>query len=707
VTPTQAARRSAVDTDGIKRASRFDPRWLADGDRFVVALWTGSGSRLVLVDPVASSTTTIAELADDVDDIEVRGGDRVLVLSGGAWLECAAGGEPRPAESAEVSELLDRRARAEEHHPGETTVEVAAPSGTRFLVARDHDLWIRTAGSDRLDRLTDDGEDRLPWSDGRWTWPASSWSPDGATIAAWKIDSRASYHMPVVDWIDSSEAVSHHLYTRSGDPLPAMRLHLIDVETGERTVVADDEDTYLRSVGWRPDGSEFLFLALSRDGRRLELRAVDRATARVRVVMTDVSDTFVTATVRYFEGDPDVRILADGTCLVSSERSGWRHLFAVDPAGAVRSVTEGEFPVLEIAHVDEEAGEVHVLARPDPERRYDRHLLAVPLGGGAPRRLTETTGDHAVQFAPSGRFYIDTHSAVDRAPVTEVRRRDGARVLVLEHPGVAAISADVRPPEEFVATASDGATPLHGVLYLPRDFDPAARYPVVELIYGGPHLEYVPHSFVQANGEASREKLRDLGFAVVIVDARGTRGRSKAFLDAACRLGTYEIADHAAALRELAGSRPYLDLDRVAIVGGSFGGYFATRAMLQAPDLYSVGVASCPVAEFETSMIFVTEIHLGGRPDEIPEAYRSASNLVLADRLRGPLLIAHGTSDINAPLGQTMKLLDAFQRAGKSVDLVLYPGGDHGYRTGNGASGIDGWPRILDYLVEHLHPGIG
>ncbi len=210
-------------------------------------------------------------------------------------------------------------------------------------------------------------------------------------------------------------------------------------------------------------------------------------------------------------------------------------------------------------------------------------------------RLTEATGRHEVQFAPSMEFFLDTHSTVDRPPVVELRRADGTRLQTLSSATVDGLPAwRSHPPEEFVVKAADGSTDLHGVLYKPRDFDPARKYPVIEVIYGGPWGSTIPKGFTDYRAYFGlAPALAQLGFITFIVDARGTGGRGREFQRIAYGgLGRHEIPDHVAALKQLGDRRAYMDLSRVGILGHSFGGYLATRALLLAPDVYHVGVAS-------------------------------------------------------------------------------------------------------------------
>src|SRR4029453_16098051 len=166
--------------------------------------------------------------------------------------------------------------------------------------------------------------------------------------------------------------------------------------------------------------------------------------------------------------------------------------------------------------------------------------------------------------------------------------------------------------------------------------------------------------------------LAQMGFVGAMLDARGTPGRGKAFQDANYgRIGEIEIPDHVAALRELAKSRPYLDTTRAGIVGHSWGGYFALRGMLQAPDFFKVGYAGAPGDLTEAASI--NEPNMGLMASN-QAGYEAGSNVRLASQLRGRLKIMHGTSDVMAPLSTTMRMAQPLIAATKAFHLSVSPG---------------------------------
>lgn len=582
-------------------------------------------------------------------------------------------------------------------------LEVLSPDRRWFAGVSDYNLWLRSTYDGRSLQMTTDGV-----KDYEWDVEGAKWSPDGFKLAAKKVDSRMVPSIPIVHWLTQTQDVEWIHFSPAGAPLPKTELFVVDILSKPqlRIDTSQEKDQFISILGWRPDGSELLFIRMDREHKKLELLAANPTTGQIRVVLTETQKTFVGppyVDTQFSTGNWS-RVFAwvgDGKKFVwMSERDGWNHLYLYDIDGTLlRRLTEGAFPLEDIVTVDEKAEWVYFRAHAE-KRLYDTHLYRVSLEGKRFTRLTEATGQHEIKFAPSKEFFLDTHSTVARPPVVELRRADGTLLQVLSRANIDGLKElKWSPPEEFVVKAADGKTDLYGVLFKPYDFDPNRKYPVIEHIYAGPGGTIVPNTFTSNPSRfINARALAQLGFITFIVDGRGTPRRGKEFQDVVYRnLGRHEIPDHVAALKQLAAERPYMDLSRVSIVGGpGQGGYFTIRALLLAPEVYHVGVAAAPGGVWGAG-------HEGvmGLPQNNKEGYEYANKLDLAANLKGKLLLIIGTSAAGAPFSLTMRMVEAFIRVGKPYDLIVLPE-QNVWPSGTSRTYL--LEAIRRYFQEHLKP---
>ena len=630
------------------------------------------------------------QLADADEAIEFRYDDR--------WFRCIIA-------TSDVTPLApdqqDLRRRSAPRHLRDTFLaprlavcERPSPDGRWLLAEHEKNLALRSATGNELVVLTRDGATDITWSVEK-----SVWAPGAERVTALRSDTRGLDRLPLVDWLSPTTPVQLVPYTRSGRPKESTALAIVDVGTHDVVEVelgfAADDIHLLHVVGWAPDG-DLLFLVTDRRNKCLQLRRADPVTGASKLLVEERQDTFVYG-IRMEAFLTNATLLPDGRHLIwLSERDGWRHAYLYTLDGAlVRQLTSGNLEVERVVGLSGDRGTAYLLARSDPDRPYDQHLCATPLDRGGLRQLTSHPGIHQPLISPDGTYAVDIHSNVSRPPTTDI--------VWLDRSGHATVSVARAKPadtgvtvEEFQVTALDGRTVVWGHLYKPPNFDHALRYPIVESIYAGPQTIRHAKDFRTDNIARS---LAHLGFVTFEVDAPGTPGRGKQFQDVVYgRFGQFEISEHHNVLRQLLSRHAFLDAEQVGIVGASWGGYHAIRALLLEPQAFHVGVALYPVVDCFEHLGPAIEPYLG-LPSDAPESYERASSLPLLDRLEGQLLVIHGTADVNAPIAATMKLVDGLVETGRRCDLLVVPGMEH---TVQGAVGDYVLESIAEYFARHL-----
>ena len=665
----------------LVRDARQAPQWRPSSDELLS--WIEVGANAGTFEVIASSTgerrliTTPAQLAADIAEIT---GEGVVELSNPRFSLTRNGMGILLGHAGRTFLLeLDTGAVVEADASALQTrafVENGALSPDGRLLASSHGDMITVTRIDGGRRIV-----ARAGGDVSWRLAERPWSPDGRRLAVWRDDASPVQRIPVVDYGGLTEEVTMVPYARAGMPLVRSSLHIFAADTGAQVEQgADAGEDYGWVADWLPDSSAALVLRMSRDGKRLDLMAHAAADAAVRLLIREVRpESFVVGLDFALEGWADqVVIKPDGRALLwASERDGWRNYYRYSLDGMLQGpATRADYPIHRINGFTEGGESLLTVASPDRARPYDRLPVMFDIRTGVGTRLTEEPGVHTVVLAPSGRYFVDAWSSRDLPRRREIRGALGelrAVVSVADATSLAALHW--APPEGFGAIAADGATQLYGVLFKPRDFDPAKRYAVINYVYAGPFTASVPWNFLGNRETLEARALAELGFVVAVSDGRGTPGRGKVFQDASYgRIGEIEIPDQVAALRAAAATRPWMDMERVGIVGHSWGGYFAVRGMLTAPETFRAGYAGAPGAVREDAL--VNEPYMG-LPINNREGYAAASNERLASNLAGPLKLMHGTSDASAPISTTLHMSDALIKAGEPFELLVMPGEGH------------------------------
>ena len=574
-----------------------------------------------------------------------------------------------------------------------------SPDGHWSLEVREHNVWLRELATENGDpreiALTTDGTAQDAYRS------PILWSPDSSKALLLQV--RAPQEHPVY-LIESSPAdqlqpkLHSFDYLKPGDVIAHPRPRLFDVATRRPIAIADDlfaNPWSIDELRWDGDSKRFSFLYNERGHQTLRVIAVDAASGSASAIIDESSPTFIDYNSKLFYRP----IEETNEILWMSERDGWNHLYRYDGAAGVckNQITRGQFVVRRVEHVDVEKRQIWFYAggvRPEQDPYY-LHLCRVDFDGDGFAVLTEGDGTHEVSFSPDRHFFLDRWSRVDQTPVVELRRsEDGSLVCEVERAEVQSlIAAGWTEPERFTAPGRDGKTPIYGIVIRPSNFDPAKKYPVIEQIYAGPHGAHVPKAF---GALPAQHVLAELGFIVVQIDGMGTNWRSKAFHDVCWRnLADAGFADRIAWLKQAAERRPWMDLSRVGVYGGSAGGQNAVRALLDHHDFYKAAVADCGCHDNRMDKIWWNELWMGY---PVGPHYERSSNAADAQKLKGKLLLVVGELDRNVDPASTMQLVHALQKADKDFDLVIVAGAGHG-----AAETPYGSRRRMDFLVRQLH----
>lgn len=621
-----------------------------------------------------------------------------------------------------------------------------SPDNRMAVFIRDYNLWVRDKKSGKELALTFDGMADYAYSVGLFDYifgegePQVLWAPDSKRLFTYQLDTRKVISRPYVQYVPEDGSIHPNLVqTKMSFPgdknVESFRLVVINVETGELTPV-DYPALAFSGYGrggiestpmgwWSNDSKRAFFVDVSRGAKTVRVVELDSLSGITRVLFEESSDTFVKL-CHTSEDTPIFLPLPESDELIwFSERSGWGHLYLYDlKTGQLKhSISEGDWLVRELLHFDIKNREILVqtAGRRKNINPYYCDICKINIDSGElislvsgcfeyriyqPHTPTvyirnvlgvDSPGVNGVSFG--GQYLVTTFSRVNTKPVSILIDRNGNEILTLETADVSGLPSGWHWPEPLKLQAADGKTDIYATIYRPPGFSTENSYPVIDFSSSTRSLSTVPQgSFI--NGAQFdynyllASALSALGFIVVVMDARGTPLRNKAFQDHLYGeiSATSDFNDRISCLKQLSKKYSYMDLERVGISGSDV---IPTPVygLLNHPEFYKVAVVHC-FLDPRYNFASYGEIY-DGIPTDIGEPMhkpRYADDYI--ESLKGKLLLITGMLEYATP-ASTFRLIEALQKANKNFDVLCLP---------NLNTNMSSYPlrRNWDYLVTHL-----
>jgi len=564
---------------------------------------------------------------------------------------------------------------------------------------RDRQLWVGPFGEEARPITPKEGE-TIRWGEaefvaqeemGRLTgyW----WSPDDSRLVVQRTDEEPVGVVTRAAIGATGTRVFDQRYPVAGSDNAIVELYVMDPDGSDRVKVdlGPDTDIYVARVDWAPDGSAIYVQRQNRAQTVLDMLRVDPATGESEVWFTERAarpDYWINLSDNY-------RFLKDGSLLWWSERSGYGQFYRFD-GDAWTQLTEGESPATSLDGVNEEEGSFFytrvdgVLTRQVYRAALDR--------AATPQRLTDPSYTNSASMDRKGRALLVTRSRPDQPPQSYLAGREGQRLTWIEenalgedHPYTPYLMSHVMP--EFGTIEAEDGTPLHYMMLKP-EMEPGKKYPVFYYHYSGPGPQVVTKGWTGALAQA----IVDKGYIWFALDNRGSANRGVDFEQPIHRaMGGVEVRDQKAGAEWLK-RQSYVDGDRIALYGWSYGGYMTLKQLEADPGLYAAGISGAPVTKWELYDTHYTERYMGD-PREVPEAYEAASAIPQATRISDPLLIVHGMADDNVVFENSSEIIAALQEGNVPFEMMLYPGYTH--RVSGETISPHLWNTIFRFLDSH------
>lgn len=584
---------------------------------------------------------------------------------------------------------------------GKQMIPTFSPDGRMCAFVRDNNIWIRKFDYDTEVQVTKDGElNKILNGITDWVYEEEfsvtnlmAWSPDSEYLAYVRFDESEVPEYSMQVYGDGYYPSYYKFkYPKAGEKNSKVSLHAYCVQTRDTKTlkVPVDGDSYIPRITFTKNADQLAVMTLNRQQNIFNMYFVNPKSGVSRLILRDENKCYVDS-----EWLTSIHFLKDGFTYVS-EQDGYAHIYLYSPTGVVqRQVTKGNWDVTRFIGIDEKTKTVYYeSAEESPTQRAVYKIDAK----GVKVKLSKAVGTNSASFSADYAYYVNRYSNANtpvRITVNETKTGKELRVLQ-DNAALRERLKEYRfAPKEFMTVHTASDYEFNAWMIKPANFDPSKKYPVMMTQYSGPNSQRVLDSY----SFGWEYYLASKGIIVVCVDGRGTGARGEAFRKCTyMRMGELESRDQVEAAQAL-GELPYIDKDRIAIWGWSFGGYNTLMALTVGNGTFKVGIAVAPPTDWRFYDTVYTERFMR-TPQENFEGYNATSPLLRAKELKGKLLLIHGTADDNVHFMQSLEYAEALVQAGIQFDMHVYKDRNHGISGGNTSYHL--YTKMSNYLFDNL-----
>ena len=586
-----------------------------------------------------------------------------------------------------------------------------SPDGSKVAYGYENNIYLFDLKTKQTEQLTFDGEkNRIINGITDWVYEeefgfvrAFEWSPEGTHIAFLRFDETEvpEYSMPIYGE-DLYPTLQTFKYPKAGENNAVVSLHLIELE-GAKTAKIPVDAYYIPRIMWKNNPDELAFQTFNRHQNELVLYEYNKRSGALSVLHTERDAAYV-------DVNDNLTFLVDDSFIWSSEKDGYNHLYLHDKSGKEkRQLTSGDWEVTSYYGYDEKRKKIFFQST--AMGSINRDVYSVGINGKNVSRLTAQDGVNRASFSADFTYFINAHSNAATPPsytlnttVSKKRVRDAnagqslmLKTIVDNTALLNTLEAYNISPKEFSTLAVNG-NDLNMWMIKPADFDPSKKYPLLMFQYSGPGSQSVSNTWMSAN-DYWYQLLQSRGYVIACVDGRGTGFKGRDFKKSTyLQLVRYESDDQIAAAEQLS-ALPYIDENRTGIWGWSFGGDMAMHSILKGNEVFETAISVAPVTSWRFYDTIYTERFMR-TPQENPEGYDLNSPLNYAERLKGKLLLVHGSADDNVHFQNTMRMVEALVQANKQFDWAVYPDKNHGIYGGKTREQL--YTKMTQFILNNL-----
>ncbi|MCF6352126.1 MAG: S9 family peptidase [Cyclobacteriaceae bacterium] len=585
-----------------------------------------------------------------------------------------------------------------------------SPDGTKVAYTKNNNLYYMHLDDMAVVQVTNDGQ-RNSIINGSTDWvyeeelsftKAFFWSPDSKKLAYYRFDETEVPEYTMQKWNKGALYPENftYKYPKAGEKNAEIQILVYHLDSKKKTNVdiGAETDIYIPRINWTFDANVLSVRRMNRLQNQLDILHANADTGKTTLILQDKSNTYVD-----LELTDDLTYLNDGKhILLASEKSGYKHLYLYTIEGKlVRQITTGNWEVAGFIGIDQTSKRKTIYFTSKEESPLETYFYAIDLNGKNKRKLSTHTGANRVNMSNDFKYYINYFSNNTTPNTVELYATKGNK-MVKELKDNVKLKETAKEyglvTKEFYTFKNEVGDDLNGYMLKPVNFDSNKKYPVLMFQYSGPGSQQVSNSW----GGSSfywHQMLVQKGYIISVVDGRGTGGRGEKFKKQTYRnLGRMEVEDQIASAKYL-GGLPYVDAARIGIWGWSYGGYMSSLALEEGADIFAMAIAVAPVTSWRYYDTIYTERFLS-TPQDNPEGYDNNSPVTHAGKIKGKLLLVHGTGDDNVHFQNAVALQEALISAGVQFESFYYPDRAHGIYRGHARPHL--YNMMTQFVLDNL-----
>jgi dipeptidyl-peptidase-4 len=579
--------------------------------------------------------------------------------------------------------------------PGQMMFGKFSPDGKKFAYVWQNNIYVQDLSSRKVKALTTDASSTI--INGLFDWAYEEefsirdgfrWSPDSQRIAYWQLDTHAAKDFFIINNTNTLyPKVTAIPYPKVGEENAAARIGVVSVDTAATQWVklpGVAKDMYVPRMDWANNSKQLLVQQFNRKQDTNTLFYADAQSGKIEELFSEREETFIELMI-----EPDWLKNSDDF-IWQSERHGWKHVYRVSrDAKTYTDLTPGEFDVTELVSVDEKNGWLYFIASPDNVSQRYLHRTRLD-GSGKMEQVTPVkfAGTNQYKVSADSSWAIHTYSSFLKPPVTNLISLPNHKVqhVLEDNAELAAKLTKLKLGElEFYSVKAQDGLRLDGYMLRPADMDLDLKYPLIHYVYGEPAGQTVKDAW--SNRNVWHMMMSQHGYLISSIDNRGTKAprghdwrRSIYASD-----GSLETKDQSDAINAMCARWSYIDCARVGVWGHSGGGSLTLNLMFRYPEQFKVGVSLAPVPDKRLYDSIYQERYSGLLSD-YEENYIQFSAITHAAKLKGKLLLIHGTGDDNVHYQGSELLINELIKHNRQFNLMAYPNRRHGIVEGEGTS---------------------